>query len=129
MTSENELRLAYALAAVLLIVGIFSYAAFSTPPPEYPVRIMFQNSGGKVLFDHRTHYSPGGYGVSCGDCHHTLSEEEYADAESCSACHEESSDDEDMPGRKDSFHRQCGGCHEEFGAGPAAKDCSSCHVL
>ena len=131
MTSEKQLKLIYRLAIVLFVVGVLSYAAFSAPSPDRPVRLMFYTSAGKVLFDHKTHMDITGYGISCGDCHHTLAEDEYDNATSCSECHEAETDDEAVPKRSDAFHQQCIGCHVEFGKGPAdtSEDCSSCHVM
>jgi hypothetical protein len=35
--------------------------------------------------------------------------------------------------RQDAFHDQCGGCHEDYGAGPSTasdrQECSRCHIL
>jgi len=50
MDSKKELRIAYGLAVILLIVGVISYAAFSAKVPEEPIRLMFQTAAGKVLF-------------------------------------------------------------------------------
>jgi len=129
MSSKIELKLAYGLAIFLLVIGVFSYAAFSAKTPDEPVRLMFKVTAGKVLFDHKTHTADTGYGISCGDCHHTLTEEEYADAQSCSECHDPDEGDEETPKRADAFHGQCAGCHEEYGAGPTEKECSACHVM
>jgi hypothetical protein len=129
MFSKKELRLVYGSAICLLLVGALSYAAFPAKTPDPPVRLMFKVVAGNVLFDHKTHTSESGYGISCGDCHHTLSEEEYADAQSCSECHAPDEGDEEVPKLSDAFHRQCGGCHQDFGAGPAESECSACHVM
>jgi hypothetical protein len=104
------------------------YAAFPAKTPDEPVRLMFNVAAGKVLFDHKTHYADTGYGISCGDCHHTLDVDEYADAQSCSECHDPVEGDEEIPKLADAFHQQCTGCHEGYGAGPLEKDCSACHV-
>ena len=128
MFSKLELKLAYGLAIWFLFVGVVCYAAFPEKTPDQPVRLMFDVTAGKVLFDHKTHYADTGYGISCGDCHHTLDEDEYADAGSCSDCHDPDEGDEEMPKRADAFHQQCAGCHEGYGAGPLEKDCSACHV-
>ena len=128
MFSKIELKLAYGLAICFLVVGVLGYAAFSAKTPDEPVRLLFDVVAGKVLFDHKTHYADTGYGISCGDCHHTLSEEEYADAQSCSECHDPVEGDEETPKRADAFHRQCAGCHEGYGAGPLEQDCNACHV-
>ena len=129
MFSKNQLKLAYGLAIYLLFVGVLCYAAFPPKTPDEPVRLMFDVTAGKVLFDHKTHNSDNGYGISCGDCHHTLSEEEYADAGSCTECHDPDEGDEEIPKRADAFHQQCTGCHEGYGAGPLEKECSACHVM
>ena len=128
MFSKLELKLAYGLAIWFLFVGVVCYAAFPAKTPDEPVRLMFDVTAGKVLFDHKTHHTDTGYGISCGDCHHTLDEDEYADAQSCSECHDPDEGDEETPKRADAFHQQCTGCHEGYGAGPLEKDCSACHV-
>jgi hypothetical protein len=115
MFTKKELKFAYVLAACLLVVGAVSYAAYTEEEPVEPRR-------------HQIHTSAFGYGISCGDCHHTLSEDEYADAQSCSECHELDEGDEEVPKRADAFHQQCAGCHEDFDAGPRTEECSKCHV-
>jgi len=127
MFSKKELKLAYGLAICLLAVGAVCYAAFAVTVPDQPLRLMFKTTAGKVLFDHKTHTSESGYGNACGDCHHTLSEDEYEDAQSCSECHEQDEGDEEVPKRADAFHRQCIDCHKEFEAGPV--ECAQCHVM
>ena len=129
MFSKIELKLAYGLAIYLLFVGVLCYAAFPAKTPDEPVRLMFDVTAGKVLFDHKIHQADTGYGISCGDCHHTLEEDEYADAQSCSECHDPDEGDEETPKRADAFHQQCTGCHEGYGAGPLEKECSACHVM
>jgi hypothetical protein len=131
MTSEQQMKLAYRLAIVLFIVGVLSYAAFSAPTPDQPVRMIFKVAAGNVLFDHKAHSDISGIAASCGDCHHTLEESEYKDAEACGKCHKPESDDEDVPRHSEAFHQQCIGCHVDFGAGPgdSSEDCSLCHVL
>jgi hypothetical protein len=126
MASKKELQLAYILAISLFIIGVLCYAAFPAKTPDRPLRILFKSVGGNVLFDHKTHAAETGYAISCGDCHHTLAEDEYEYAGSCMECHELESDDEDVPKRSDAFHMQCIGCHEDFGAG--ARECAECHV-
>jgi hypothetical protein len=127
MFSKKELKLAGALAVCLLVIGVISYAAFPLQAPHEPLRIMYTLPAGNVLFDHKTHTDISGYGLSCGDCHHTLTEDEYADAQTCSECHELDEGDEEMPKRADAFHQQCINCHKDFGAGPV--ECSGCHAL
>jgi Zn finger protein HypA/HybF involved in hydrogenase expression len=145
MTSKKELQTAYCLAAILLVLGLLSYAAFPAKTPDPPVRIMFQGVAGKVLFDHKLHFTGTEIGLDCIDCHHHYEEDAdrfrscgdchlTAEAEmppqACLDCHDESEiDAEENPKRTDALHQQCGGCHEDFGAGPGTSACASCHVL
>ena len=129
MFTKKELRMAYALAVCLLVVGVASYAAFIPEAPEQPLRLMFKVTAGNVLFDHKTHTSEFGYGLSCVDCHHEIEDEEEEEAQSCSECHDPDEGDEEVPKRADAFHMQCAGCHEDFEAGPTEKECAKCHVM
>ena len=130
MFTKKELKFAYVLAVCLLVVGVVCYAAIPQQEPERPLRLMFKVVAGNVLFDHETHSADTGYAFSCGDCHHTLSEDEYDDAQSCTECHDPDEGDEEVPKRADAFHQQCGNCHKEFGAGPliVEQDCNKCHI-
>jgi hypothetical protein len=141
MESKKELQLAYGLAIILLLVGILSYTVSSAKAPEEPVRMMFQCSTGKVLFDHKTHTAESGYGFSCTDCHHHP--EDTDETRSCKECHvllEDGSapqacldchdadelEPETMMKNTDAIHQQCIGCHKDKESGP--EECASCHV-
>ena len=148
MKLKKELQVAYVMAAVLLMVGIISYAyaAFSFKAPDQPVRMMFKSVAGNVLFDHKIHTDDGGYGLTCNECHHHPGEEE-TEAQQCWNCHSVSGEleplkiycnechepdeyeDSEVTARGDAFHQQCTGCHQEFGSGPGEKECKLCHVL
>ncbi len=121
MTSKGEQLFAFGLALACLVVGIVCYAACPQEKPEEPVRIMFQSTAGKILFDHKNHTADEGYGVACDDCHH----EEQDESSSCSGedCHNSESD----PTRGSALHTNCKGCHEDGGAGPV--ECAACHVM
>ncbi len=151
MTPKQEFKLAYALAGILLVVGIFSYAAYSAEPPEEPLRIMYQTVAGKVLFDHKAHFSAEHFGIDCQDCHHhphqkksryphddpnmracvdchQVVEEEPGVPETCFQCHGiDNVEGTKMSKSSDAAHGQCIGCHDEYEAGPV--DCNGCHVL
>ena len=120
MSSQRDLKISLFVMVVLFITGIICYAAFDPPAPQEPVRIMFQNKAGEVLFSHSEHID--GYGLYCIDCHHNIDYDEVYD---CSECHYETGD-EYQPSRADALHESCIGCHEDYGAGPG--ECSSCHV-
>ncbi|OQY05222.1 MAG: hypothetical protein B6I22_07785 [Desulfobacteraceae bacterium 4572_123] len=142
MTSKKELKFAYRMAIILMVLGIFCYAAYSRKIPDTPMRMMFQSAAGKILFDHQNHNAD--YGLACIDCHHHYEEDEtdflacgdchvHPDADPptavCLECHEEDEVDpgEDALKRADAFHDQCIGCHEENDIEPV--ECSGCHVM
>ena len=123
MDSKKERTIAYGLLCLLLVVGIFCYAAFPASTSDEPVRIFLKATSGNVLFDHKEHSWEDGYGIDCVDCHH-MWEEGGEKPEACGECHEV--DGEDPIKRADAFHQQCMGCHEEDGTAPI--DCSGCHA-
>lgn len=144
MTAKKELQAAYGIAIILLVTGILSYSAFSAKVPDKPIRIMFKSTGGKVLFDHKTHTVESGYGIKCADCHHHPEGDDSAlrscgdchsqiedvkkETSICRECHDEGElESEETMKRSDAFHKQCIDCHKENDAGP--KECSACHVL
>ena len=133
MASEKELKLAYRLAIILLVVGILCYAAFPAGTPEQPARIMLKNMAGKVLFDHKGHTSVEGYGLSCVDCHHTDSGND-PHPEACGDCHKAESrktEGQLVIKRFDAFHQQCESCHKDYDVGPEKEEdrCGWCHTM
>jgi len=127
MFSRSELKSVYGWTIGLLVIAVVSYAASPSKSPDRPIRIAFQTVAGKVIFDHHRHLTESGYGLSCGECHHTLSPDEYSQAGSCTECHQLEEGDEDVPKRSDALHQQCIGCHREYGGGPM--ECAQCHVM
>jgi len=149
MTSQKELKLAYSLAVIMLIVGVISYAAAPAQTPDKPMRIMYKTVAGKVLFDHKTHAIETGYGLACTDCHHHPEdpEDEEEALKSCGVCHQvppegekfpkscldchepDEIEDSEISTKADAFHNQCESCHKESGVGPEENRCNWCHVL
>ena len=144
MTPKKELQIACCLTIILLIVGVISYTAFPAKFPEQPIRLMFKCTAGKVLFDHKTHTSESGYGLSCSECHHhpeevnealracvdchAVSEKVETANQACMECHEpEDIEGSEVIKKSDALHSQCIGCHKESEAGPA--ECASCHIM
>ena len=125
MELKAEKLVAYCLAVILFIIGIVCYAIPFKAAGE-PVRIVLGGTAGNVLFDHKEHTFEDGYGLDCTDCHHAWDEDPDTPPATCGECHEPEGD-EDMPGKSDSFHNQCIGCHEDGDAGPM--DCSECHAM
>ncbi len=124
MDNKALRTVAYAMAAAFLLVGVVCYAAFPKKAPENPIRIMFKNAGGNVLFDHKGHLSEEGYGIGCADCHHDIENEGDTPA-ACRSCHK--SEEGDAPKSADVLHAQCKDCHNEGGSGPV--NCSECHTM
>ena len=58
------------------ILALMGAAGYLMPPPTEanPTRVLMQNAGGRVVFAHQAHSTPGGpYGdSSCAACHHEL---------------------------------------------------------
>jgi len=127
MFSRKELTRVYAVTVILLVLAVVSYAAFPDRSPKQPLRIAFQNVAGKVVFDHARHRLEAGYGLACGECHHTLAPDEYVQAGPCTECHAVEEGDDQMLKRSDALHQQCIGCHREYGGGPV--DCVQCHMM
>lgn len=136
MTSKKHRMIMYGVAVHLFLIAIVCYAAFPVNPPEEPIRLMYYTNAGKVLFDHQTHTSAQGFGLDCGDCHHTHPEGEEFEPVACGLCHPPRPADKTIPEsclechdteeienteimkRADSLHAQCTQCHEGFGRGP-----------
>ncbi len=129
MFSKKQLKLAYAVAVCLLVIGAISYAAFPLKPPQEPLRIMFNVTAGNVLFNHKIHTVEEGYGLSCEDCHHELLDGDSDEPLQCGECHDPDEGDEDVPKLADAFHQQCAGCHQDYEAGPLEEECALCHKL
>ena len=112
------------ISCVLILAGIAGYL-MPGPTEAVPPRILMENAGGRVVFTHQAHSTPGGaYGdISCAACHHDMniapaSAEEGAPASvmKCTACHGTA----DIPGFADS--------HQEFYMEKGGQDsCASCH--
>ena len=77
-------------------------------------------------FNHEKHSKE--LGLVCSDCHHDYEEGDPGGPQLCSDCHEPGGDDDAMLNRRQAFHKQCIGCHEESGITPGKKDCSGCHA-
>jgi hypothetical protein len=126
MEGKRENHLAYASAAILLLVGVVLYAAYPNQAPKVPVRIVLKNIAGNVLFDHKEHTSDQGIGLKCTECHHDIDKEGQTPS-LCEDCHKTQEGEGEGPLLSEAYHKQCRGCHEDGGQGPV--NCSECHVL
>jgi hypothetical protein len=113
----------YIGATILLLTAIVCYMSFPKAPPEEPFRIILENTGGAVFFDHKRHMSENHYDITCTECHHRWDEGD-TKPPSCTACHE--AQGEDPMKRYDAMHLLCIGCHEDTGT--ASVKCAGCHM-
>lgn len=139
------------IVAALVAVAVAGYAA-GDPKPDVPPRVLFDNGGGRVVFDHATHAQDLGY--ECADCHHDVVDDArplacgtchpkefgpkfakehqtaFPSDAYCARCHDgdphaagaELPDTDMIPLRSDAFHGQCMGCHQSEDAGPYGDD-------
>ena len=133
------------LAVVLAVVAVVGYV-LPDDAPALPQRILFDNAGGRVVFDHGAHMRE--YQLRCEACHHATGEKDWGhethiqdyglDCQSChhgpdiepepgacSMCHEKTGD-EAVPSLRDAVHARCMSCHEEAFAEKDA-GCAMCH--
>lgn len=136
MNSKNELKLAVGLLAVCLIIGLLAYSVLPAKSPETPVRQMFENKGGNVLFDHQTHSEA--YGLYCEDCHHAMPDLGKDMPEACGQCHTPDGGHKPALGGEGMFnhdaHAQeyglyCNDCHHNYQQGDPQppQHCTVCH--
>lgn len=80
---------------------------------------------GPMEFTHLEHTDYADEG--CTQCHHHQPPLERF--KKCGACHEskpfQGPDKLNVPGLKGAYHRQCVGCHVDYGSGPT--ECTECH--
>ena len=69
-TPVNRNLPAYICLIVLMAIAIFGYS--KKDKVKEPVRILFMNKGGTLIFEHSYHTSIDEIGADCIDCHHKL---------------------------------------------------------
>lgn len=149
---DKRSRTIAVISCILVIAGLAGYF-LPRPIEANPTRLLMENPGGRVVFSHKAHSTPGGaYGdLDCAVCHHEL---KIAPAEShagalpdvmrCTSCHG-SAEDPDFIVRHQEEYRARGGnaacvsCHHATVSGLsenwnhedhknfAGDDCASCH--
>lgn len=67
----------------MALVALVGYA-IPTPTAAVPTRILLDNTGGKVIFDHKVHADS--YNIECQKCHHENTTERQ-NVQSCGTCH------------------------------------------
>lgn len=135
MPDKKNLKTAYAVAGICIVVAVIAYAAASAIRAEEPVRVHFDVTGHEnVLFSHLDHLD---YNFSCTDCHHEFAGTIGKMEASCSTCHISGelripAFDEDGLFDHDThsydYGLSCMDCHHEmddFGMDP--QRCSDCH--
>ncbi|WP_243547180.1 cytochrome c3 family protein [Pseudodesulfovibrio tunisiensis] len=126
------------IAVVLLGAAVLGYVK-SDDTPKMPVRILFKNNGGKVIFSHLVHHRD--YQIDCAQCHHDRKPMPHGkddETMACGSCHPTEFDDDYMAAHMDSFPDEtyCVRCHHtEYGEvifdheahKDYASDCYDCH--
>lgn len=127
------------LAALLLLVGAAVGYVRSDRTHPIPVRILFANNGGKVIFSHLVHHRD--YQIDCSQCHHDRVGTQLTETDTvlaCGSCHPATFDQEFADNHMDSFpdNSYCVRCHHmefdhvlfdhEAHTGYAS-DCFDCH--
>ncbi|MBN2140164.1 MAG: cytochrome c3 family protein [Desulfovibrionaceae bacterium] len=122
------------LTLALLATGVAGYLV-PDENQKVPVRILFDNSGGKVVFAHLTHHRK--YQIACARCHHESGQDQTPLP--CGSCHPASFDQDYVRDHVAAFpdQKSCVKCHHaEFGElafdhqahkAYAGDDCRACH--
>ncbi len=123
-----------AIVAVLLgVLGVVGYL-YPEPTEGAPMRLLFENAGGKVIFTHKAHAEA--YKIPCQQCHHE-SEHPTEKPQPCVTCHPASYEEgfvQEHQGNVDTEF--CGRCHHlEMGQSKfdhaaheeLASGCTDCH--
>ncbi|RWU04061.1 cytochrome C [Pseudodesulfovibrio sp. S3] len=124
--------------AALLAVAVFGYVQ-PGKTQHMPVRILFKNNGGKVIFSHLTHHRD--YQIDCAQCHHDRQSAPVTENDSalaCGSCHPNEFNEQFVTEHIDSFKDEsyCVRCHHvEYSSvnfdhdehTGFASDCSDCH--
>lgn len=144
------------VSCILAAAGILGYRQ-SVPVEANPTRILMENSGGRVVFFHLNHSTPGGaYGdIACAACHHELNIEGAAASATqngatlpavipCKSCHGAVDNPSFIDAHQELYRAQggeatCISCHHKRTDGLttgwnheehvnyAGEDCATCH--
>lgn len=154
MRSKSKLFPVLAATIVLLAVAIVGYVRSGQTQPM-PVRILFENNGGKVIFSHLVHHRD--YGIECSRCHHDKAQPIVTPEDgalACGSCHPNDFDKNFVDNHMDSFPNEsycvrchhieydkinfdheahkgyasdCGDCHHGKDIEPEPQKCTDCH--
>ncbi|MGE4292814.1 MAG: cytochrome c3 family protein [Desulfovibrio sp.] len=134
------------ITVVVCLLAAAALAGYLTPvkAQKLPVRILFQNNGGRVIFSHLRHHK--NYQIACADCHHEANSDHGqpqpanpSEPLPCGSCHPASFDKDYVAEHVNSFPDKsyCVKCHHaEFGVLAfdheahkeyASEDCQTCH--
>jgi len=129
MENNRSNQGALLLLVASLLVGVVAFFFHEgKAPPRDPVRIVYESTGGLVIFDHAAHSARAK--DNCMVCHHYDGDDEVK--ESCRDCHEAAGipflhayheKGEDFA--DDDAYQSCMSCHEAGGMDP--KNCRGCH--
>jgi hypothetical protein len=140
-------KLFFLVLAILLLAATAISATCPEPVLEMKSSLYEKHKQPLVKFTHEKHFQPadkGGYGINCGECHHTGKDKKLTNlkagdpVQKCQECHKKPGlftkdsglEKKDFHG--ESMHMQCTGCHEksnkEKGTQAPTKACVKCHA-
>jgi uncharacterized paraquat-inducible protein A len=108
----------FAAFMVVAMAVVFAFGTAFANPDKIVIK-EFQKTKGAVSFDHKAHQAKV---KVCKDCHH---KNEAGKEEKCSKCHGAKTEGKKLEA-KESFHKQCKGCHQKEKKGPTK--CDECHA-
>ncbi len=141
------------LTCLLALVAVAGYLR-PAPSQELPVRVLFDNKGGNVIFHHLAHHRD--YEIGCAECHHKSGEirsqplpcgschpvsfnqnyvnqhiQSFPDNDACVQCHhaEFSGLAFDHQAHEDYYASGCQDCHHGPEISPQPQNCKNCHHL
>lgn len=128
----------FAITTIISVIGYF----LPEQKEEIPTRVLFKNTGGTVVFDHKVHAEK--YDIACIECHHEMATvgetaEINASILDCGSCHGVDFNADYIASHEELFTSpfQCATCHHlqydktdwghKLHAEDMGLDCYTCH--
>jgi hypothetical protein len=110
------------IITISVVLALVAAVGFLIPPAvqDAPTRVVLDNSGGRVIFNHLTHVDD--YGLECSDCHHDDIGQDTPIA--CGNCHPAAFDKKFKAEHMKNFKSDeaCLRCHDEKPTGPLSEE-------
>ncbi len=107
------------IVAIMLAVAVAGYLN-PVEEQEVPARVVMDNTGGRVIFNHQFHAED--YGYNCTDCHHDDIESDTF--LSCGSCHPSEFNEQFRADHQKAFPTEeaCLRCHDDVPEGELAEE-------